>query len=77
MGSGGALEAKGSVTPGMAGIRGGKLIPKGLLLLEPVLVGVAAASAVNGPNRAAVRRIESMLLSGIGLDESKVWCSLV
>lgn len=29
IGNGGALDAKGSVTPGIAGIRGGRLRPRG------------------------------------------------
>lgn len=43
MGKGGALEAKGSVTPGIAGIRGGRLIPKGLFFSR--LAGVAEPCA--------------------------------
>jgi hypothetical protein len=43
IGRGGALEARGSVTPGMAGITGGKLRSKGLRLSFTALVGVEVA----------------------------------
>lgn len=39
MGNGGAFEDKGSVTPGIEGIKGGRLIPKGFFFCR--LAGVA------------------------------------
>jgi hypothetical protein len=49
-----ALDARGSVTPGIDGIRGGMLRPRGLLFVLPVLVGVAQAMAASWLRTAAV-----------------------
>jgi hypothetical protein len=56
IGSGGAFEAKGTVTPGITGIRGGRLIPRGLLFRESerslAFKGPAAPCCTKMPARA-------------------------
>lgn len=61
MGSGGAFDARGTVTPGIDGIRGGKLMSSGLLLPDlPLLVGIDATKTARWPKRAAEARRESI-----------------
>ena len=59
MGRGGAFEVRGSVTPGIDGIRGGKEMPKGLRLLKPPpAVGLDETNKATWPRRAAEIRLE-------------------
>jgi hypothetical protein len=54
MGNGGMFDDSGSVTPGIDGIKGGRLRPRGSLLgILPDLVGPAVTVATIGPARAA------------------------
>jgi hypothetical protein len=74
MGRGGALEAKGSVTPGIDGIRGGRLIPRGLLLTaSDDVAGLAATKATKCPKRTAASVVDRMVqgIRGISKDTRK------
>jgi hypothetical protein len=65
MGSGGMLEAKGSVTPGIEGISGGRDRP-----LFSAFVGEASALIANSAKRVAMRAVVFIMEKIMSIENS-------
>ena len=65
MGSGGTLEAKGSVTPGIDGISGGSDSPR-----FATFVGEASVLIANSARRVAIRAVVFMMESRMSINNS-------